>query len=266
MPGEPGAGSWRFRLGTLDWQCKLRADMEVRSRLIGRMYPIPPVWLEGRAWLEYAQLLRSPVYAGVDVPPGDGRPVMLIPGFLAGDSSLDVLRAWLRHNGYRPLRSGINLNVFASEALVARIASRLGHEYRKNGRKVTIIGQSRGGVLALGLQHRYPRMVERVISLGSPINDPLDVHPSTMAAVHVVRALHTLRRGPRNVDARFDAELAEPVKVPFTSLYSKSDGIVHWEACLRPDVEAVEVGGSHVGMGVNVRVYKQLARLLARAG
>ena len=239
--------------------------MDMRHRLIGRMYPIPPVWLEGRAWLEYAQLRRSPVYAGQDLPNGDGRPVMLIPGFLAGDTSLDVMRAWLRRTGYRPLRSGINANVFASEALVGRIASRLGHEYRKNGRRVTLVGQSRGGVLALGVAHRYPQMVEQVITLGSPINDPFDVHPSTMAAVHVVRALHTLRRGPRNLDQRFDAELSEPVKVAVTSMYSKTDGIVHWRACLRPDVEAVEVGGSHVGMGVNANVYRELARLLGPA-
>ena len=237
--------------------------MEARSRLIGRMYPIPPVWLEGRAWLEYGQLRRSPVFAGLEVPPGEGRPVMLIPGFLAGDTSLDVMRGWLRRNGYRPLRSGINLNVLSSEALVQRIASRLGHEHRKHGRKVIIIGQSRGGVLALGVAHRYPQMIEQVIALGSPIDDPLDVHPSTMAAVHMVRALNTLRRGPKDVDATFDAELSLPVSVPVTSLYSRSDGIVHWEACLRPDVEAVEVGGSHVGMGVNVRVYNQVARLLA---
>ena len=237
--------------------------MEVRSQLIGRIYPLPPVWLEGRVWLEYAQLLRSPVYAGVDVPPGEGRPVMLIPGFLAGDTSLDVMRAWLRRNGYRPLQSGISLNVSSSELLVERMASRLGTEYARNGVKVTLVGQSRGGVLALGLALRRPEMVEQVISLGSPINDPLDVHPSTMAAVHMVRALHTLRRGPRNLDARFDAELAEPATVPVTSIYSKSDGIVHWKACLRSDVEAVEVRGSHVGMGVNAHIYRQLAALLA---
>lgn len=231
--------------------------------MLGRWYPLPPVWLEGRAWIEYAQLLRSPVYAGVDVPPGDGRPVMLIPGFMAGDTSLAVVRAWLRRNGYRPMGSGITLNVSSSELLVQRIGSRLGREYRRNGRKVTLLGQSRGGVLALGLARRFPEMVEQVIALGSPIGDPLDVHPSTMAAVHMVRALHTLRRGPRNMDARFDAELSEPVTVPVTSIYSRSDGIVHWKACLRSDVDAVEVRGSHVGMGVNAHVYRHLAGLLA---
>ncbi|MDQ6747327.1 MAG: alpha/beta hydrolase [Candidatus Dormibacteraeota bacterium] len=238
--------------------------MDLRSQSIGRWYPIPPVWLEGRAWLEYARLQRSSIFAGVGVPAGDGRPVMLIPGFLAGDTSLDTMRGWLRRNGYRTLRSGINLNAQSSEVLLQRIASRLGTEYRRGGRRVSLVGQRRGGVLALGVAQRYPQLVEEVISLGSPIGDPLDVHPSTMAAVHVARLVHAMRRGPRDLDARFDRELADPVPVPVTSMYSKTDGIVHWRACLRPDVASVEVGGSHVGMGINVRVYEEIARVLAR--
>jgi pimeloyl-ACP methyl ester carboxylesterase len=189
---------------------------------------------------------------------------MLIPGFLAGDTSLDVMRGWLRRSGYRTLRSGINLNAQSSELLLRRIAGRIGTDYRRNGRRVTIIGQSRGGVLGLGVAQRFPQLVEQVVSLGSPVGDPMDVHPSTMAMVHMARFVHALRRGPRDMDARFDRELSERVTVPFTSLYSKTDGIVHWRACIRPDADAVEVGGSHVGMGVNRRVYEELARLLSR--
>ena len=237
--------------------------MEARHRWVGRVYPVPPIWLEGRAWLEYAALRRSGVFAGVGVQRGDGRPVMLIPGFLAGDGSLDVLRGWLKRNGYRTLRSGIRLNAHSSEALVRRISGFVRVEYQRGGRKVTLLGQSRGGVLALGVAHRIPEMVDQVITLGSPLGDPLDVHPSTMAAVHVARFVHALRRGPRDVDERFDRELREPAPVPVTSLWSRTDGIVSGRACLRPDVDAVEVGGSHVGMGVNVRVYEEVARLLA---
>lgn len=225
---------------------------------------MPPVWLEARAWLEYAQLTRSPIFRDGAAPHGDGRPVMLVPGFLAGDASLDAMRGWLRRSGYRPLRSGINLNALSSEALLQSIAVRLRTEYRRNGRRVTLLGQSRGGVLAVGVARRFPELVDQVISLGGPIADPLDVHPYTMAAVHMARFMHTLQRGPRNMDARFDRELGDPIPVRVTSIYSRSDGIVHWKACLRPDVEAVEVDGSHVGMGVNVRVYTHVAELLSR--
>lgn len=235
-----------------------------RNQLMGRWYPLPPLWLEGRAGLEYARLRRSPVYNGVGVKSGNGRPVMLIPGFLAGDRSMDVMRAWLRRNGYRPLHSGINLNVESSEVLVQRLSMRLAAEFRRHGRRVVLVGQSRGGVLAFGVAGRHPELVESVISLGSPLADPLDVHPSTMAAVHVARFMHTLRRGPKDLDSRFDAELQNPITVPVTSLYSMSDGIVNGAACIRPDIDAIEVGGSHVGMCVNPGVYKEVARLLGR--
>ena len=189
---------------------------------------------------------------------------MLIPGFLAGDRSLDVMRAWLRRNGYRPLRSGINLNVESSEVLVQRLSLRLSAEFRRNGRRVILVGQSRGGVLAFGVGGRFPELVESVVTLGSPLADPYDVHPSTMAAVHVARFMHAVRRGPKNLDARFDSELHKPISVPVTSLYSRSDGIVNGDACIRSDVDCLEVGGSHVGMAVNPRVYKEVARLIGR--
>lgn len=231
--------------------------------VIGRWYPMPPIWLEGRAWLEYAQLRRDPVFGGAGVPDGKGRPVMLIPGFLAGDTSLDTMRGWLKRAGFKVMRSGIDLNIQASSVLVTRMVERL--RDRAAGQKTILIGQSRGGNLALGLAQEYPELVERVIALGSPLGDPLDVHPTTLATVHAARLVHTLRRGPRDIDAAFDASMLEPARVPTTSLYSRTDGIVHWKACLRPDVEAVEVGGSHVGMSVNRRVYQEIARILRSA-
>jgi pimeloyl-ACP methyl ester carboxylesterase len=230
-------------------------------QVVGRWYPMPPVWLEGRAWIEFARLMRDPVFGGAGMPAGMSRPVMLIPGFLAGDRSLDVMRGWLRRAGFRPLRSGIDVNIQASSVLVERIAARL--RQRAGGRPAILIGQSRGGSLAFGLAQKYPELVDQVITLGSPLADPLDVHPTTMAAVHAVRFVHTLRRGARDIDDGFELDRMEPAKVRTTSLYSRTDGIVRWTACLRPDVEAIEVGGSHVGMGVNRRVYREIARLLA---
>lgn len=232
-------------------------------QLAGRWYPLPPMWLEGRAWIEYASLLRDPIFAGLGVASGESRPVMLIPGLLAGDSSLTVMRGWLKRVGYRPLRSGIDLNIQASRVLVDRILARLRAEVERGGRKVTLVGQSRGGSLAFGAAQRQPELVEQVITLGTPLGSPLDIHPSVMATVYAVRMVHTVIHGPRNIDRQFERDVAGPPKVPVTAIYSRTDGIVHWEACLRPDVTNIEVPGSHVGMGVNPAVYRHLARLLA---
>jgi len=54
-----------------------------------------------------------------------------------------------------------------------------------------------------------------------------------------------------------------PADVPATHVYSRTDGVVHWESCVdlggAPTVENVEVMGSHVGMGVNADVYRVIA-------
>ena len=106
-------------------------------------------------------------------------------------------------------------------------------------------------------------MVEQVVTLGSPLANPFDVHPVTVAGIRFAQAWNFVRYGrTADIERRFLRDLAAEPRVPVTSIYSRSDGIVHWEACLRPDVRSVEVHGSHVGLGLNHEVYKVLARLL----
>ena len=67
----------------------------------------PPIWREARVGFEGAALVRDPIFRGKDVPDGRGRPVLLIPGFLAGDGALPGMSDWLRRCGYRPSRAGM---------------------------------------------------------------------------------------------------------------------------------------------------------------
>jgi triacylglycerol lipase len=50
--------------------------------------------------------------------------------------------------------------------------------------------------------------------------------------------------------------------VGYEAIYSRTDGIVHWQACLDPAAEHVEVRSSHLGMGLNRGVYEHIARVL----
>ncbi len=227
----------------------------------------PPFWREGRWAREYVQLRRHPLFAGRDVPDGRGRPVLLVPGFLAGDASLAVMQNWLERTGYHAELSGIAFNVRYSEVVVRRLTMRLVDVYAWLGRRVILIGHSRGGLLAKVLSHRHPEMVERVVTLGSPLRDPYDVHPLTLAGVRLAHAFNFVRYGRTGaIERRFLRDLEAPVRVPTTSVYSKTDGIVRWEACVRPDLDNREVRGSHVGLGVNLEVYEHLVRLLPAAG
>ena len=129
--------------------------------------------------------------------------------------------------------------------------------------RVTLVGHSRGGLLAKVLAHRHPAEVDQVICLGSPIGNPFDVHPVTMAGVRAAQIFNLLRYGKSSsVERRFLRDLEAPSRLPITSVYSRSDGIVHWEACLRDDVRSIEVKSSHVGLALNPEVYAIVARLL----
>ncbi|MGH3847234.1 MAG: alpha/beta hydrolase-fold protein, partial [Pseudonocardiaceae bacterium] len=134
---------------------------------------------------------------------------------------------------------------------------------RRTQSRVALVGHSRGGVLAKVIAHRHPELVEQVIALGSPLNDPFDVHPLTMAGVRAANLYNVFRFGhAASVEMRFLRDLAAPPRVPTTSIYSRSDGVVSWRACLRPDVNGIEVKGSHVGLALNPEVYRILAQLL----
>jgi triacylglycerol lipase len=221
------------------------------------------MWLEARFATEYVDLIRDPVYYGRGVHRGGGRPVLLIPGFLAGDQTLLTMQAWLRRMDYKPELSGIRFNVRYSEVTVEGVLERLYVHQKRSKQKVALIGHSRGGLLAKVLADRNPELVSQVIALGSPMNEALDVHPLTMAAVRAARLYNRLRFGNQaDTEAAFMEQLAAPPLVPVTSIYTRSDGVVNWRACLRPDVKTIEVRGSHGGLGVNAEVYHHLARLL----
>ena len=223
-----------------------------------------PLW-DPFALRELTALFRDPVSRGRGVPRGDGRSVLLVPGFLSGDWSLRILKAWLDRIGYRTFTSGINLNVHHSEHLVANLRGRLAEVRKDAGDRVSIVGHSRGGVLAKVVSSRDPDSVEQVIGLGSPFANQFDIARMTGVAVGVVRTANELRFGRDfSTEARFMHQLLEPPAVPTTSIYTRSDDVVNFRSCLRPDIPAISVWGSHNGLIVNPEAYRLLGRLLAR--
>src|SRR4051794_41420020 len=110
--------------------------------------PLPPIWRESRVLKEFRALQRDPIVAGVGVPHGDGAPVMLIPGFMAGDESLATMTFWLRRVGYRTSRAGVRVNTDCSSATLDRLEAPAEELVARHGRPVSVIGQSRGGIFA----------------------------------------------------------------------------------------------------------------------
>jgi pimeloyl-ACP methyl ester carboxylesterase len=233
----------------------------------------PPIWREGRFGLEVASLLRDPVFQGDGVRDARGQPVLLIPGFLAGDDSLGLMARWLRRTGHHTSKAGMRFNIDCSEAAVCRLEERVEIMAETREQKVAIIGQSRGGNFARVLAIRRPDLVSGIVALGSPQLDPLAVHPLVRVPVVAVGALGTLgapglfRNSCRNGRCceQFwdDMEADFPSGVGYVSIYSRSDGIVDWHACLDPAAEHVEIQASHCGMAVSPQAYRATAEALA---
>jgi triacylglycerol lipase len=241
----------------------------------GRLGARPPLWREARLGLEAAALLRDPILRGEGLDDGRGRPVLLIPGFLAGDGSLTPMAAWLKRAGYRPTGAGVRANIDCSSALLERFEERLERAVEEQGKRAVIVGQSRGGGLAKVLAARRPELACGIVTLGSPHLEPLAIHPLVRLQVEALGRLGSVgtpglfRRSCLDgaCCADFRGRLAAPLPagVGFVSVYSRSDGVVDWRACLDPCADAhVEIQASHCGMAVSPAAWRALAAALRR--
>jgi len=202
------------------------------------------LFMEGRALIEAGSFLASwPLLA--QNKRGDGRPVLLLPGFMAGDGSMILIKQFLRQMGYAASGWRQGRNMGPTPDLLNPLVEQLRRLYEKEDRKVALIGQSLGGVYARELARLHPEMVSKVITLGSPFR-----MPSTAGVSELVRE-------DVEIDAEFEAlrkHMASPPPVPVTALYSRSDGIVPWQTCIESpgeSRESIEIFSSHIGMAVN---------------
>jgi pimeloyl-ACP methyl ester carboxylesterase len=191
---------------------------------------------------------------------------------MAGDSSLTVLRSWLWRRGHPVAMSGLRVNAGCAEQIVSRLQEQLWRLAAEREQPVVLIGQSRGGALARSLAVREPENVSALVMLGSPVCDPLAVSPRVLRTVRLMARLGDL--GMRRVFSTdcadgacceaFWADMAAPLAahIQAVSVFSCSDGIVDWQACLDPHARNVEVDSSHCGMSVHPAVYRVLEELL----
>lgn len=203
-------------------------------------------------------LLRWPDLLRLD--PGVGGPVLLLPGYGAGDGSTALLRAFLRRLGFDAYGWGLGRNHGDVEELLDPVRTAVERLADRTGASVQLVGWSLGGVLARETARDAPQSVRQVVTFGTPV-----IGGPKYTAV-----------GARYAAAGFDIDALEatvadrhrqPIAAPVTAIYSRADGIVSWRACIdpwTPDVEHVEVGSTHIGLGIDPDVYRIVAQRLAQ--
>jgi len=187
--------------------------------------------------------------------------VVVVPGFLTGDSVTFVLRRTLAALGHRVDGWGLGLNLGRVEALLPRVAALVRRRARHG--PVDLIGWSLGGFLAREVAREAPGLVRQVITMGTPI-----------IGGPKYTTTHRFFRDRRGVDLdALEQEIAlrdrTPIQVPITVLYSRTDGVVCPAACIdrvSPRVDHVEVGCAHTGFGFSAEVYDVVTERLTRSG
>lgn len=185
-------------------------------------------------------------------PKGDGHPVIVYPGLGTSDNSTHYLRNFLSNLKYAPYAWDMGRNFGPRnglEVLLTELDKKLlAVSNAHDGQKVSLIGWSLGGIYARELAKRNVAIVRQVITLGTPFK--------TDAGDTNATALYELLSGDKSHrDPELVKRLSQSVPVPFTSIYSKSDGVVAWQASIEDSgnyYENVEVpGASHLGLGHN---------------
>jgi hypothetical protein len=207
-----------------------------------------------------ALLVAAPWLA--TAPRGDGHGVLVLPGLLASDTSTMPLRRYLGWLGYDVRGWDLGRNRGPTEEVLAGLPRALLAHARRTGRPVSLVGWSLGGIYARELARRNTKHVRRVITLGSPfaLTDPRRqsrVHGPYQRLSH----LHADSARLPTYEQR-----ARPLSVPSTSVFSRLDGIVSWQACVEPETERhqnVEVRCSHLGFGVDPATLWLIADRLA---
>jgi len=226
-----------------------------------RIVPPSPLLFaaEMRGLFGVARLFASAPFLAT-APRGDGHAVIVLPGLYATDRSTWAIRGYLKRLGYKATGWGLGRNDRLPGADVPAVAEKIRRLSEATGARVSLVGWSRGGIIAREASRLAPEAVRLVVTLGSPFAAPAATN--VMSRWRLVSGEQFLAASPEAV-----RRLAAPPPAPSTSIYSRADGVCAWRACreiVGPLSENVEVRGSHIGLGFNASALWVIADRLAQ--
>jgi hypothetical protein len=229
--------------------------------------PLARKLMEARWPLEVAAFSMALPWS-CTMPTGDGHPVLVLPGFTAGDDSTIPLRGVLNERGYAVRGWRLGRNVGPTSRIVTGMRRQLEWMSRTSGRRVSIVGWSLGGVYARLLARERPELVRQVITLGSPYRI---THGDRSSASHLWERLEHWHSDELPLIGHREEALT-PLTMPATSIYTRDDGVVRWQLCIdttgpdapNPRAENIAVHGTHIGLGLNPSVIVAILDRLAQ--
>ncbi len=191
-------------------------------------------------------------------PRGDGRRTVLIPGWRSPEAAMAPIGTYLKRLGHDCQGWGLGTNDDDVERTRDRILERLPDLVAESGRPINLVGWSLGGVIAREIARSRPDDIHRVVTYGTPVLG---------GPTHTVGAASAGREEcARITELQEHLDATDPIRVPITAIYTRNDGAVDWRACIDRsscNVRMVEVGSTHVGLGLDPDVWLTAAKALA---
>jgi pimeloyl-ACP methyl ester carboxylesterase len=178
----------------------------------------PSFPLLAREALAFAYMRTSAAFAST-VPldfSGDGRPVMVVPGFMASDQTTSRLRRSLQQAGFAAHGWGLGRNKGIKADIFERMDERV--EALDAGSPLTLVGWSLGGLIAREYAKYAPHRIARVVTLGSPFSG--DPRSNNAWRIYEFVAGYKVDSPP------IDVTLSEKPPVHTCALWSSKDGVV----------------------------------------
>jgi len=207
-------------------------------------------------------------------PRGDGRNVILVPGFMGPEMSMRPLAAFLNRMGYSasPWGRGINVghrNPETAQRIFRWIGERADRLADQSGKPVSVVGQSLGGIYAREAA-KLSKSVDRVVTLGTP--GYLSPETADVGVNSLVTKMFSAATGSNASDQLSDpryGSLSEDPSCSLYSIYSRYDGVVSADAAMIPSDRLsekkrnVHVASPHCGMGAHPGCMLAVAECLA---
>ena len=202
--------------------------------------------LELRAIPELGGFLASLPMLTALAPRGDGHPVLVLPGLVTSDRSTVPLRTFLKSKGFDAHGWELGRNYGPLPGIERGMVDRIRKLADGSGEKVSLVGWSLGGVYARQLAKMLPDEVRCVVTLGSPFGG--DPRATNAWRLYELTSGHKVDDRERHMGGA----IADAPPVPTTAIFSRTDGICAWRACMElegPITENIEVEASHCGLG-----------------
>ncbi|MCB1199254.1 MAG: alpha/beta fold hydrolase [Leptospiraceae bacterium] len=171
--------------------------------------------------------------------------ILILPGFGTNTRYMFLLKYELESLGHNVEDWGVGFNHGDVPVLAEQFAEVIQKRFQESQKKITLVGWSLGGYIARETARDFPEIVEKVITMGTPV---IGGPRYTAAAKFYERKGESLDEIEKATIERFE----KPLEVPIVAFYAKTDGVVSWQACIdhwSKDVEHIEVQSSHLGMG-----------------